>query len=236
MTRGGLEAQVLEGERAHATAPPDVSAQLRLSAQAEADTLAQSADAQARHDHTGAANAQALARQMTTERERLEADDTRYEKWATGTRATREAAGKAKAELHRRGQAPPAADLQGQPEGQPQTMTGWWRQFEVDIAAVERSLGRQHQAAIDAGQPWPPQRTPEPEPPSTPSPDLVPDDRAARLDDLLTRADRAAQRVAARQTERQAGSEYAARIEREAQAEPEAGQQAEARDGAEIER
>ena len=235
MTRGGLEAQVLEGERAHATAPPDVSAQLRLSAQAEADALAQSADAQARHDHTGAANAQALARQMTTERERLEADDTRYEKWATGTRATREAAGKAKAELHRRRQAPPAADLQGQPEGQPQTMIGWWRQFEVDIAAVERSPGRQHQAAIDAGQPWPPQRTPEPEPPSTPSPDLMPD-RAARLDDLLTRADRAAQRVAARQTERQAGSEYAARIEREAQAEPEAGQQAEARDGAEIER
>ncbi len=231
MTRGELEAQVLEGERVHATAPPDVSAQLRLTAQAEADALAQSADAQVRHDHTGAANAQALARQMTTERERLEADDTRYEKWATDTRATREAAGKAKAELHRRRQAPPA-DLQGQR----QTMTGWWRQFEVDIEAVERSLARQHQAAIDAGQPWPPQRTPEPEPSSTPSPDLVPDDRAARLDDLLTRADQAAQRVAARQAERQAGSEYAARIEREAQAEPEAGQQAEARDGAEIER
>ena len=60
----------------------------------------------------------------------------------------------------------------------------------------------------------------------------TPDDRAARPDGLLTRANQAAQRVAAQQTERQARSEYAARIEREAQTEPEAGQQAEARDGA----
>jgi len=42
-------------------------------------------------------------------------------------------------------------------------------------------------------------------------------------------------RVAAQRAERHASSEYAARIEREAVAEPESGRQAEARDGAEME-
>ena len=37
MSRGELEARVLEGDRAQATAPPDVSGRLRLTAQAEAD-------------------------------------------------------------------------------------------------------------------------------------------------------------------------------------------------------
>ena len=123
-------------------------------------------------------------------------------------------------------------------------MAGWWHQFEADAEAVERAIARQHQAAIDAGQPWPPQRTPEPDlgsaPKASPKDEPAPaqpaqDDRAARLDELLARADQAAQRIAAQQAERQASSEYAARIEREAQAQPEADQQAEARDGAEIE-
>ena len=60
-------------------------------------------------------------------------------------------------------------------------------------------------------------------------------DRAVRLGELLARADEAAQRRAAQHAERQASSEYAARIERQAQTEPEAGQQAEAREGIEIE-
>ncbi len=37
MSRGELEAQVLEGDRAQAAAPPDTSSQLRLTSQAEAD-------------------------------------------------------------------------------------------------------------------------------------------------------------------------------------------------------
>jgi len=61
------------------------------------------------------------------------------------------------------------------------------------------------------------------------------DDRAARLDEWLARADEAAKRLTARRAELQASSEYAARMERHAQAEPEAGHQAEARDQAEIE-
>ena len=38
-------------------------------------------------------------------------------------------------------------------------MVGWWRQLEVDLAAVDLAVEREHQAAVAAGQPWPPQRT-----------------------------------------------------------------------------
>ena len=193
MTRGELEARVLEGERAQASAPADVSAQLRLTAQAEADALAQSADAQARHDQAGAASARALALQMTAERERLEAGNARYEQWATDTRDRREIAGRAGVELQRRAQPHPQREQRAQPADQPQTMTGWWQQFEADIEAVERAVVRQHQAAIDAGDPWPPQHAPEPDPSAAPrlDPKLSPgdepvhDDTIARLDELL---------------------------------------------------
>ena len=248
LDRGELEARVLEGERAQASAPPDVSSQVRLTAQAEADALQQSADAEARRDEAGASNAKALVLQMAAERQRLEAGNTRYETWSAGTRDTRETAGKARSELQRRGQAQPEGELQAQPEPGSQTMAGWWREFEADAEAVERAIARQHQAAIDAGEPWPPRRAPEPNPPSAPEPDPetspedepVPDqpvrgDRAARLDRLLARVDQAVQRVAAQQAKRQASSEYAARIEREAQTEPDAQQQAEVPHEAEIE-
>jgi hypothetical protein len=61
-------------------------------------------------------------------------------------------------------------------------------------------------------------------------------DRAVRLDELLARADQAAHRVTADTAEQQASSEYAARLDREAQAEPEAEQQAETWNGFEMER
>ena len=51
LDRGELEARALQGQRAHAAAPPDVSSQLRLTAQAEADAHQQAADAQTQHDH-----------------------------------------------------------------------------------------------------------------------------------------------------------------------------------------
>jgi hypothetical protein len=243
MTRGELEAQALDGDRAQASAPPDVSGQLRLTAQAEADALAQAAEAQAQHHKASAASARALALQMTAERERLDAGNARYEQWAADTHARRETAGKARVELQWRGQAQPAADPQARPEGQPQTIAGWWQQFEADIEAVERAIARQHQAAIAAGDPWPPQPGLEPDSPSAarmdpePSPKDEParDDRAARLDKLLVQADQAAQRITAEQAGQQAASEYAARIGREAQAEPEAAPHAEARDQAEME-
>src|SRR5436305_1934835 len=54
---GELEALALQGQRARAAAPPDVSRQLRLTAQAEADAHRQAADARTQHDHTAAASA-----------------------------------------------------------------------------------------------------------------------------------------------------------------------------------
>ena len=53
LDRGELEARALRGQRARAVAPSDVSRQLRIAAQAEADAHRQAADARTRHDHTG---------------------------------------------------------------------------------------------------------------------------------------------------------------------------------------
>ena len=240
--RGELEARVLAGERAQSSAPPDVSTTLRLTAQAEADALQQSADAEVQDDESGAASAGTLAAQLAAERLRLEADSARYEQWAADTHAARETAGNARVALQRRGQAQPDDKPQAQPDDEPQSTVGWWRAFEADLRAVERAIARQHQAATDAGELWPPQRAPDPvaTPKTNPEAQSVSaqpeqDDRAAWLDQLLARADEAAQRLAAQQAERQASSEYAARIERQAQTEPEAGPQAEAQAGIEIE-
>jgi hypothetical protein len=93
LDRGELEARVLQDERARAAAPPDVSSQLRLTAQAEADAHRQAADAQTQHDHTAAVSAAALAAQLAAERQRLEAGNARYEQWSADTRATRDTAG-----------------------------------------------------------------------------------------------------------------------------------------------
>ena len=103
MTQGELEARTLEAGRAQASAPPDVSRQLRLTAQAEADAWQQSADAATRHDQAGSANAKTLSGQLAAERQQLEAANDRYEQWASATASTRDTAEKARAELKRRG-------------------------------------------------------------------------------------------------------------------------------------
>jgi hypothetical protein len=61
------------------------------------------------------------------------------------------------------------------------------------------------------------------------------ENRTARLNKLIARADQAVQRIAAQQAERHARSQYAARMELDAQTQAEAGQQAEARDEVEFE-
>jgi TrwC relaxase/AAA domain len=243
LERGELEARALQGERARAAAPPDVSSQLRLTAQAEADALQQSAEAHTQHDHTAATSAAALAAQLAAERQRLEADNARYEQWSAATRATRDTAGKATAELQQRGHAQPDGEPHPQPTDEPQLMAGWWQQLEVKAEAVNGADVSEHQAASNTGEPRPSQRIPGMNPPSVPKPEPRTslenepgqENRAARLDELLARADQAAQRIAAQQAERHASSEYAARMELEAQTQAEAGQQAEARDEIELE-
>ena len=244
MTHGELEARILDGDRAVATASPDVSRDLRLTARAEADAWQQSADAETRHDPAGSADAKALARHMAARREQLEAANARYETWATGTSARREAAGKAKAELERRGLAQQAAGpRQPEAEGEPPTTVEWWRQLEADVAAVDRATEREQQAALAAGKPWPPQREsgpvrgPERSPGSDPQADgrPGPDDQTARLDRLRAQAAAAAGRFTAEKAGREARAHYAARLEREAHTEPERALQAEASYEAEIE-
>ena len=248
MTQGELEAWILEVERAQASAPPDVSLELRLTAQAEADAWQQSADAEIRHDQPESAGAKALVGHVAAHREQLEAANARYEKWATNTSGEREAAGKARAELKRRGLAQQTAE-QRHPEGEsePQTMVEWWRQLETDLAAVDRAIEREHQAAVAAGKPWPPERTRQPEPERVPDPESNPradpeadgqsgpDDKAPRLDQLFGQATEATQHFAAENADREARAEYAARLEREAYAEPEPAAQAQASYEAEIE-
>ena len=137
-----------------------MSRDLRLTAQAEADAWQQSADAQTEHDPARSADATALARHMAARREQLEAAYARYEKWAAGTGSRREAAGKARAELQRRELAQQTAGQRhAEPEDEPQTAAEWWRQLEADLAAVDRAIEREQQAAIAAGQPCPPKRT-----------------------------------------------------------------------------
>ena len=202
--------------------------------------------AETEHDLMQAHEARALANQMAAEKSRLEAASARYEEWSAKTIGARETAGKAKAELQRRGHE--AAPTQ---TPQPPSTLQWWQELEANIEAVDRALARQQQAAIDVGQPWPPVRHPAAQPEAERSPQLEnsvpgqpeiaepePDsygERAARLDELQARADDAAARVKAQRAGVDASSEYTARMEREARAEPEADWQAEAPEEVEME-
>jgi hypothetical protein len=237
LTRGELEARILAAERAQATAPPDVSSQLRLTAQAEADTWQQATDAATRHDHAQAENAQVLASEIATERQKLETASDRYEEWSADTASAREAAARAEAELMRRRVSQQPAGRQPEPGIEPRTTGGWWHQFEADLTATERALERQRQAATIAGGPYPPQRTPQAEQElrATPAPGLKPGDQAPRLDRLLGQAADATKRLAAKNAEQESGARYAARVEREAQTEPEPALQARAQEQAEAE-
>jgi hypothetical protein len=238
-----------------------MSSQLRLTWQADADAWQQAANAEAQHDEMQADNARSLATALATQKSRLEAANARYEEWSVRTASTREMAGKAKAELQRRGQEPAAEGAPG-----PQRMAAWWRQFEADADAMDRAIEREHQAAVSGGQPWPPDRKPEarhqePDPaapgreaqrgyplpgipeiqtdpeqetseleipgPKAVGPGSADDGCAARLDELQARADEAARRIDAQRAELNASSEHTARLEREAQAEPEADRQTE---------
>ena len=124
---------------------------------------------------------------------------------------------------------PASFQTRPQPATEPQTTLEWLRQFEADMAAVERSIEREHQAAIDAGQPWPPARQPQAGAGTTePMPDVEPNrlrnttTPAARITEAITDVEQAARQYADEQASRQALSDYAARISRQAEAQPEA--------------
>jgi len=207
MTRGELEARALEAERAQASAPPDVSRQLRRIAQAEADAWRQHADAATRHDHTQAAHARTLSGQLAAERHRLEAVGARYEKWSAATSVTRETAARARAELERRG-------ISQEPAGPPQPQAV--KQSEAD--STDPSGVREDEAPVTV--PTASQEGSQ--------------RRADRLEELLARGASAVRRIAADHEGAKGRAQYSARIGREAQALPEPARQTQAQQEAEM--
>ena len=97
--------------------------------------------------------------------------------------------------------------------------------------AADRAIGRQHQAAIDAGQPWPPQRQAapdtEPQPQDSgpaqpgvpkPRPEHEEPEALSRFDQDIDRASQATRRIRAQRAELDASAEYLARVGRNAEA------------------
>jgi conjugative relaxase-like TrwC/TraI family protein len=153
MTRGELEARTRQAGRAQASAPPDVSRQLRLTGQAEADAWQQSADAATRHDQAGAANAAVLAGQLAAGRCHLEVGNACYEKWSASTAAVRETAAKAQAELDRRGITAAADGPDGRPAPDRQAIRAGellWRAAEAaGRLAAERQARAEYSARVE---------------------------------------------------------------------------------------
>ena len=101
-------------------------------------------------------------------------------------------------------------------------IAGYLAEIKAELAAVgvelrddaylcryQRAPGRQRRRGARASQrivDMNPPSAPEPEPRTSPESEPERDDRAARLDELLARADQSAQRFAAQQAERQASS------------------------------
>jgi hypothetical protein len=270
MDRGQLEARTAAAERAQATAPPDVSGELRLTARAEADARRQAADAQVRNDAAEAASASALTGELATRRQQLEAGNAEYEAWAEATRDVRDNGDKAAAELNRRGHTPPPTRQPPRPGAEPQTTLewqpeadqetahvdpDWWAQVKaaqtasvqagkaarreasaraIPVTDAEIALyGGRAEGADSTGQRQVPDRRPQAgdsletaatnkaKPPRTePAPEH--DDPPARLTKAISDMEEAARHFREEQATRQASNRYAARISRQAEAQPEA--------------
>ena len=168
MAPGELEAQVLEGERAMANAPRDVSAKLRNAAQAQQDCWQQSVEAEVAGNEAEAEGARALAGLLGTEQARLEKAREAYEDWEGRTAQARDLAAKARKELERRGT---LEEVTAEPA---ESTAAWYAEFSAQADAVEAAIEREREAAAEAGTPWPPEREePEPAPvvPEDPSPE-----------------------------------------------------------------
>ena len=151
MSRGELEAKELRARRAYAAGPKDVSAELKGTAQAEADQRQAAVEAEAQGDEATAKALHSLADLLSTQKTDLEADHTKHENWSAETAALREEGGKARAELTRRGQAPETRAEE--------TTLEWWQRFERDCQVFDKHLVSLEARAETQGGPWPPQPT-----------------------------------------------------------------------------
>jgi AAA domain len=149
MSRGELEAKEQHARRAYAAAPRNVSAELKDTAQAEADQRQAAVEAEAQDDQPTAKALHSLADLLGTRKTALEADHAKHENWSAQTAGRREQGGRARAELTRRGQTP---------EARPgETTLEWWQRFERDCQAFEQHLVSLEAQAETEGRPWPPQ-------------------------------------------------------------------------------
>ena len=114
MTRGQLEATRAEYDRVKATAPPEVSPQLRAERLAEADARARGAELAALGDHQAAQEAQARADAADVRATVREGQAEVYARWEASTAADRRSAELAKAELERRATAEQDARAQAE--------------------------------------------------------------------------------------------------------------------------
>ena len=153
MSRGELEAKEQHARRAYAAAPRSVSAELKTTAQAEADQQQAAVDAETQGDDATAKALRSLADLLGRQKAALEADHVKHETWSAQTAGPREEGGKARAELARRGQASEA-----RPD---ETNLEWWQRFEHDCQAFEQHLISLEAQAETEGKPWPPQPTAE---------------------------------------------------------------------------
>jgi hypothetical protein len=154
MSRGELEADELRARRAYAAGPKDVSAQLKDTAQAEADQRQAAVEAEAQGDPATAEALHCLADVLETQKVALEADHAEHENWSAQTAGRREDGAKARAELARRGQASEACPGE--------TNLEWWQRFERDCQAFDRHLANLKAQAETEGQPWPPEPAAQP--------------------------------------------------------------------------
>jgi hypothetical protein len=146
-TRAELERTVPAYVRAAETAPADLSRQFGYHRQQAAWLERQAEQAEADGDARLAHDSRAAAAEQSRQADQLSAAQDTREEWDRAHEAQRLAARAARQELDRRGIEPGSRE--------PESLTGWWRHFQADAEAAERAIGRQHQAAIDAGQPWP---------------------------------------------------------------------------------
>jgi hypothetical protein len=153
MSRGELEAKELQARRAYAAGPKDVSAQLKDTAQAEADQRQAAIEAELDGDQATAKALHSLADLLGTQKTALAADHARHENWSAETAGRREDGAKARAELARRGQ--------GAEAGPEETTLEWWQRFERDCQAFDQHLANLKAQAETEGQPWPPGPTAE---------------------------------------------------------------------------
>ena len=147
-----LEGTVRVYTRAAAAAPPDMSRQLDYYRKQAAGLQRQAEQAEADGDMQLASDSRAAAAEETRQADGLSNAQDIRDAWDRQHEANRLAARAARQELDRRG-------ITAEPDrNEPESLIEWWRQFEADAAAVDRAIEWQHQAAIDDGKAWPPQR------------------------------------------------------------------------------